>query len=161
MGITVPAGEVTGAGNVYEAVEILGANRIGHGVKAVQDINVIDLLVFRGIFLEMCLTSNIQTGAVPDLRKHPLAALHRLGVLVTINSDDPGVSNTTLTDEYLLALRGLNLSQEELTRIVQNAILGAFIPVTKKVKMVEAFNREFKALKLPLAPEAREVVKWP
>ena len=160
LGITIHAGEVTGAERVYEAVEILGANRIGHGVKSTQDLNVLDLLKFKRVVLEMCLTSNIQTGAVRELESHPLLALYRLGVIVTLNSDDPGVSNTTLTDEYLLALRGLKLSQEELTDIICNGILGSFLPVGEKIELLKEFKRELKQLHMPFFPEQKEVLQW-
>ena len=160
LGITIHAGEVTGADNVYEAVEILGANRIGHGVKSVEDLNVLDLLRFKGVVLEMSLTSNIYTGAVPDLRRHPLPALLRLGILVTLNSDDPGIFNSTLTDEYSLAVRGLKLNQEEVSTLIYNGVLGAFLPLREKMRLLERFKEELVRLNMPLVPEREEVLQW-
>jgi adenosine deaminase len=160
LGITIHAGEVTGAGSVYEAVEILGAHRIGHGVKAVEDVNVLDLLKFKKVVLEMCLTSNLQTGAIKRLDEHPFLPLLRLGILVTLNTDDPGISGTSLTDEYLLAIRGLGMTQEELTAVIRNGILGAFLLPSEKVRLVEEFNREFESMGLPLIPRGEEVWIW-
>ncbi len=161
LGLTIHAGEVTGPGSIYEAVEILGAHRIGHGVKAIEDVNVLDLLRFRKVVLEICLTSNLQTGAVKKIEEHPFPALLRLGVLTTLNTDDPGISGTTLTDEYLLALRGLGITQEELLAVLWNGILGAFLPPADKVELAEEFNRELQKLNLPAMPRKEEVWIWP
>lgn len=161
FGITIHAGEITGPGSIYEAVEILGAHRIGHGVKAIEDVNVLDLLMFKKVVLEMCLTSNLQTGAVKELKEHPFPALSRLGILVTLNTDDPGVSCTTLTDEYLLAIRGLGMTQEELLMVIRNGILGAFLHPAEKLKLAEEFNQELRKLSLPAMPKEEEVWIWP
>lgn len=161
LGITIHAGEVTGPGSIYEAVEILGAHRIGHGVKAIEDVNVLDLLMFKKVVLEICLTSNLQTGAVKRLEEHPFTALFRLGVFVTLNTDDPGISATSLTDEYLLALRGLKITQEELLAVIRNGILGAFISPAEKIKLAESFNQEFQKFNLPSMPKEEEVWIWP
>ncbi len=161
LGLTIHAGEVTSPGSIYEAVEILGAHRIGHGVKAIEDANVLDLLMFRKVVMEICLTSNLQTGAVKKLEEHPFPALFRLGLLVTLNTDDPGISGTTLTDEYLLALRGFGMTQEELLAVIWNGILGAFLPPADKIRLAEEFNRELEKLNLPAMPRREEVWIWP
>ncbi len=161
LGITIHAGEVTGPGSIYEAVEVLGAHRIGHGVRAIEDVNVLDLLMFKKVVLEICLTSNLQTGAVRKLEEHPFPALFRLGILVTLNTDDPGISGTSLTDEYLLALRKFGMTQEELLAVIWNGIMGAFMPPAEKVRLAEEFNKELQKLNLPIMPRKEEVWIWP
>jgi adenosine deaminase len=123
--ITVHAGESSIAG-VREAIESLGAARIGHGVRAVGDPSVMSLAAERGVAFEMCPTSNHQTGAC-DLRKHPLKALLRAGVPVTINTDDPAISGTSLEREFALARRLWNLTDADRRLLVQNAIDAAFV----------------------------------
>jgi len=140
LGITIHAGEVTHASSVRMAIEELGAQRIGHGVRIASDPEVIELIRSRGVALEMCPTSNIQTAAVRNLMAHPLGRLHRHGVMVTINTDDPSVSNTTLTDEYLVAIRGIGLTLSELKETIMNAARAAFLPPNEKESLVSWFE---------------------
>jgi adenosine deaminase len=126
--ITVHAGEWGGAENVRQAIEELGAERVGHGVRAIEDPAVIDLARERGTVLEVCVTSNYQSGVVKALSDHPLEQLIEAGLVVTINSDDPGISGITLTDEYRLTVEELGLPPEELLRCVQAAARAAFLP---------------------------------
>ncbi|MDQ7780985.1 MAG: adenosine deaminase [Planctomycetota bacterium] len=124
--VTVHAGEAGPASNILEAVLDLGASRIGHGVRLEDDTRTYDLVVKRQIPLEMCLTSNVQTGVVKSYTSHPFARYLRDGVMVTLNSDDPGVSNTTLPREYELARKHLHLSPPELQAIRLNAFVARF-----------------------------------
>jgi adenosine deaminase len=94
------AGEAAGAPSVRAAVEMLGAERIGHGVRSVEDPEVVNLLAERRVPLEICPTSNFLTGAVPRGRTHPLFALHAAGVPVTIDADDPALFGTSIDAEY-------------------------------------------------------------
>jgi adenosine deaminase len=126
--ITAHAGEWSGAFNVRHAIEDLGAERIGHGVRIIEDAAVVDLARERGTVLEVCLTSNYQSGVVPALSDHPLARLIDAGLVVTLNTDDPGISGITLSDEYRLALENLGLPPEKLTACVLNAARAAFLP---------------------------------
>ena len=87
--ITVHAGEAAGPESIWQAIRELGAERIGHGVKAVQDPALMDFLAEKRIGIESCLTSNIQTSTVPSLAQHPLKTFLEYGVLATINPDDP------------------------------------------------------------------------
>lgn len=112
--LTIHAGEAKGAENVKEAIEI-GAERIGHGVRLFEDPSVIQLAKSRNVLLEMCPTSNVQTGAVETMRKHPLPIAYRDGIPVCINTDDPGVSNTDLVQEYTIAQEQLGFSIEDLS----------------------------------------------
>ena len=97
------AGETTGPGTIWDAIRVLGAERIGHGTSAVQDPRLLDYLAEHQIALEVCPTSNIATRAVPELAQHPLAELVAAGVPVTINSDDPPMFSTDLNSEYAIA----------------------------------------------------------
>jgi adenosine deaminase len=121
------AGEAAGAESVRQAVLGLGAERIGHGVRAVEDPAVLDLLEERGICLEVCPTSNVQTSTVPDLRSHPLPALLRRGLRVTLNTDDPSISGIDLPHEYRVAREDLGLSEDEVRRLQRNVVEAAFL----------------------------------
>ncbi len=123
--LTVHAGEFAGADSVRRAVE-LGAERIGHGVHAIEDPSVVRLLSERGIPLEICLSSNVATGAAPRLADHPLPEFLRAGVPVTLNTDDPGLFGTTLSAEYELAARQFALVDEQIRQIAANGFRYAF-----------------------------------
>jgi adenosine deaminase len=141
LGITVHAGEATGAESVRIAIELLGADRIGHGVRASEDLAVMDLVRERGITLEVCPTSNIQTAAVKAITKHPLRAFFQIGLPVTINTDDPSVSNTTLTDEYMVAVRDIGVTVPEIKQMILTGVRAAFLPQSEKERL-EAFFTE-------------------
>jgi adenosine deaminase len=126
LGITVHAGEAAGAESVRAAVESLGATRIGHGIRAQEDPAVVALLKDRAVTLEMCPTSNVQTGAAPDLDAHPLARFLRAGLSVTINTDDPQISRIDLVHEYELAATALGLSRAEILKTLYYAVAAAF-----------------------------------
>ncbi len=143
--ITAHAGEVGDAHNVREAVELLGAERIGHGVRAIEDHRVVHLLRQRNITLEVCPTSNLQTGVTHAFVQHPLRDLYHLAVPVTINTDDPSVSDTTLTDEYLVAVSVMGFSVHDIQQTILNAARAAFLPPDEKQALVEKFETYFRA----------------
>jgi adenosine deaminase len=140
MGITIHAGEWAGADTVEEAVIDLGADRLGHGVRAVENSHAIRLLRERAVALEICLTSNIQTGVVQSISHHPLVDLLDLGILVTLNADDPSISNSTLTDEFQVAVEALNLGYGELRRMILNATSAAFLPDSERRHLRATFE---------------------
>ncbi len=125
--LTVHAGEVRGLAHVREALE-LGAERVAHGVTAIEDAELMALLRQRDVTLDLCPTSNLQTGVVAELAEHPLAALHRAGVSVTISTDDPTIAATTLSGELAATATALGLSRAELAAIALNAFDRAFAP---------------------------------
>jgi aminodeoxyfutalosine deaminase len=126
------AGETTGPATVWSALTDLRAERIGHGIHAVTDARLLDHLVEHGIALEVCPTSNVRTGAVADLDAHPLPALLRHGVAVTLNTDDPGMFGCDLVGEYRLAHERLGLTVAELVQVARNGVDAAFCaPATK------------------------------
>ncbi len=134
--ITVHAGEAAGAWSVRQAIEELGAERIGHGVRASEDPAVMALLADRGIPLEVCPTSNVQTQTVSSYAAHPLPQLLRAGLCVTLNSDDPGISAIDLPREYRVARDRLGLTAEELRVVQANALAAAFIDDTTRAALL-------------------------
>jgi adenosine deaminase len=139
MGITIHAGEWSGAATVEEAITGLGADRLGHGVRAVENSRTIRLVQEQKITLEICLTSNIQTGVVQNIDHHPLKDLINLGVLTTLNTDDPCVSNSLLTDEYHLGVQRLNLGYSDLRKLILNAASAAFLLPENRTQLIDYF----------------------
>ncbi len=126
--ITVHAGEAMGADSVRRAILHLHPQRIGHGVRSIENSSVIRMLYEQGIALEVCPTSNLHTGVVSTLAQHPLEDLLKLRLRVTLNTDDPGVSATTLTDEVLVAVEQISVAQSSIYRMLRHATEAAFIP---------------------------------
>ena len=142
LGLIVHAGEAGGAENVQEAIKLIDPQRIGHGMRCIENSDVVRLVRQRDVTLELCLTSNLQTGAVQLMSHHPLLDLYRLGVKVTINTDDPSVSDTTLTDEYRLAVMGTGLQTSDLKVMIMTAVQAAFLPPDKKAALDNRFRKE-------------------
>lgn len=124
--ITVHAGEAAGPESIREAIDILGATRIGHGVRAIDDPALMDELASRKIGVECCLTSNVQTSTVESYASHPLRTFLDQGLLATINTDDPGISNITLDHEFEIAAPLAGLSSDHLALAKRNAALAAW-----------------------------------
>jgi len=122
------AGETVGPAEVWTALRELGAERIGHGIGAAADPALLAYLAERGIALEICLTSNVCTGVVRELREHPLPVLLTAGVPVTLATDDPGMFHTDLNSEYLLCHDQFGLGQEQLAEIARAGVRAAFCP---------------------------------
>lgn len=123
--LTCHAGETTGPRSVWEALDI-GAERIGHGIRAIEDPRLVEHLRDRRIPLEVCITSNLRTGAVASLKEHPVRKLYDAGVPVILNTDDPALFECTLTSEYALAAREFRFTEDELAGIAANALRFAF-----------------------------------
>ncbi|MCD4687306.1 MAG: adenosine deaminase [Anaerolineae bacterium] len=137
---TVHAGEWDGPDNVREAIEVLNAERIGHGVRTIEDSGVVQLVRERGITLEVCPTSNVQSGVVKRLKNHPMIDLTYLNARTTINTDDPALSNITLTDELALCHLGLGLPLGEVKQCVMNAAFAAFLPDAEREVLIAEFR---------------------
>ncbi|MCD0451875.1 adenosine deaminase [Actinocorallia sp. API 0066] len=129
------AGETTGPGTIWDALEHLGAERIGHGIAAAADPRLLDHLAEHAIALEVCPTSNIATRAVASLAEHPLRTLFDAGVRVTVNSDDPPMFGTDLNTEYLVAARLLDLDAAGVTRLALNAVEASFLDDEGKARL--------------------------
>ncbi len=122
------AGESTGPETIWDAVRHLRAERIGHGIAAADDPELLTHLAEHGIVLEVCPTSNVRTRSTPSLREHPLPALVAAGVPVTINSDDPPMFGTTLNDEYAVAAELLGVEREGIVDLAGAAVRASFAP---------------------------------
>jgi adenosine deaminase len=138
--LTIHAGEWKGAENVRDAIEVMGAERIGHGVRAIEDERVVRLITERGITLEVCPISNLHSGVVSQPQHHPLLDLANLAVSTTINTDDPSLSNTTLTDELALAHTGLGMSLGMVKTNILNAARAAFLPEPERIALLSEFR---------------------
>ncbi|ELO1813736.1 adenosine deaminase [Vibrio fluvialis] len=130
--ITVHAGEAAGPESMWQAIRDLGATRIGHGVKAIHDPQLMDYLAKHRIGIESCLTSNIQTSTVESLALHPLKRFLEYGVLACLNTDDPAVEGIDLPYEYDVAAPQAGLSQEQIRQAQSNGLELAFLSDTDK-----------------------------
>lgn len=136
LNITVHAGEADGPQSIWNAIELLGATRIGHCVAATQEPKLMEYLAKHQIAVESCPTSNFQTATVKDLSKHPLKQFLDAGVLVCLNTDDPAVSNITIAHEYQVASDVLNLSEQDLATIQMNGVKAAFLSDVEKAELI-------------------------
>lgn len=134
--ITVHAGEAAGAESVRQAVLELGAERIGHGVAAAGSRETLDLLAERGIAVECCPTSNLQTSTVADYRSHPLRRFLEHGLAASISTDDPSISGIDLEHEYRVAGHEIGLSPAQLRALQENALATAFLTPEERSSLV-------------------------
>ena len=130
--LTAHAGESVGPDSIRKAVELLGAERIGHGLSAIQDPEVMALLRDRRIPLEVCPTSNVATGLVKRLQDHPLPRFLEAGLAVTLNSDDPAMFGTSLQDEFVRSAQAFSLTRQQIVGLCENSIRYSFLPETEK-----------------------------
>lgn len=135
--VIVHAGEARGADEVRYAVDVLGAERIGHGVRLKEDPAFLQEVADRGIALEMCPTSNVQTKAVGTLADHPLRRYLEAGLAVTVNTDNRTVSNTTMSAEYQRVAVELGCSPEQVGQTALHAAKAAFLPPAEKQALVD------------------------
>ncbi len=140
--ITIHAGEWGPAENVREAIENLGAERIGHGVRVLEDENVTALAKESGTTFEVCVTSNFQSGVVKELKQHPLPRMIEKGLNTTINTDDPSVSRITLAREYQYACEDLDISIDSVKQCILNAAQASFLPDVEKTEFVSSIKKE-------------------
>jgi adenosine deaminase len=136
--ITVHAGEAAGPESVWQALRDLGAERIGHGVRAGEDPALLDHLAARRIGLEVSLTSNVQTSTVRRYADHPLRGFLERGLCATINTDDPGISGIDLPYEYRVAAPAAGLTPELARRAQANALEAAFLSSDEKAALAAA-----------------------
>jgi aminodeoxyfutalosine deaminase len=131
------AGETTGPATIWDAVTALRAERIGHGVRCLEDPALVAHLREHAIPLEVCPTSNARLGVVPSVEHHPLRALLDAGLVVTLNSDDPPMFGTTLRQEYLVAGAVLGLTREELADVAAAGVRGSFLEAADQQALLD------------------------
>jgi len=137
--LTAHAGESAGPESIWGALNI-GAERMGHILSAMRDPELIEVLAQRQIPVEICITSNLRTGCLPDLDQHPVRRLFDAGLLVTLNTDDPAMFHTSLTREYELAQDVFGFTDEHIRELARNSWEASFLPADKKVLMLQKFD---------------------
>ncbi|WP_018635494.1 adenosine deaminase [Parafrankia elaeagni] len=148
------AGETTGPRTIWDALEFLHAERIGHGTSALEDPALVDHLRRHRIPLEVSPTSNLRTGAVAGYAVHPLPEMIAQGLAVNLNSDDPPMFNTTLRTEYLHALRSLGLSRQQVFEMAAAAVEHSFLDEAGKRRLRDEFAAAAVVLGVEAAPAA-------
>lgn len=141
------AGEMAGPASIWGAVRALGAERIAHGVRAVEDPALVAYLAAAGIALDVAPTSNVRLGVYPSYAAHPLPRLHAAGVALTINTDDPPLFGTTLNDEVALLARPFGLDVAAIDAILLDGVRKSFLPKERRQALAAAFAAELAALK--------------
>jgi len=142
--VTIHAGEWGPAKHIKEAIEELGADRIGHGVRVLEDEYITSFVKERNTAFEVCITSNYQSGVVEKLEEHPLMKMFEKGVNVTINSDDPSISRITLSHEYYNACDALQMPQYTLKERIIAAAQAGFLPDDEKEKLKSQLEQDLK-----------------
>lgn len=141
--ICIHAGEWNKGENVAQAIATLGAERIGHGIRVFDSPQAVELALQLNTTFEVCITSNFQSGAVASIESHPVMRMIEAGLNVTLNTDDPSISNITLSDEYRLACEVLGLSVQSLRQKVLAAAEAAFLPNDERTALVASIAAEF------------------
>jgi len=141
--ITVHAGEWAGASSVWDAIGNMKADRVGHGIKVLDDPAMVNVIVEREIALEICPTSNYLSGIVNALTEHPMIELTRQHVLTTINTDDPSICDVTLSEEIARAIQYMSLSLDEVKGYTIRAARTAFLPRSEREALVRQFQGFF------------------
>ena len=164
--ITIHAGESFGPASIWQALQYCGAHRIGHGTRIIEDIVIFEgkviqvgdlaqYIIDHRIPLEICLSSNVHTGAAASLAEHPFPILHKLGFRLTLNTDNRLMSATTMTKEYAIAVKHYGLSIDDLETISLNSMKSAFAPYDKRCEFIfDRIKKPFRELRkeLGLAP---------
>jgi adenosine deaminase len=150
---TVHAGEAFGPTSIAQALHYCGAHRIGHGTRLDEDDNLLRYVRDHRIPLEMCLSSNVQTRVAKTAAAHPFGRYFRLGLRVTLNTDNRLMSATTVSQEIALAARAFRLSPYEIKRIIINGFKSAFMPYPQKARMLREVNLEIDRVFMDAFPQ--------
>ncbi len=137
--LTAHAGESDGPDSIWGALN-LKAERIGHGLTAGQDPELIEELAERQIPIEVCVTSNLRTGCCAELGQHPVRRYFDQGLMLTLNSDDPAMFRSSLLDEYALVQQAFGFTDEHLREMARNSFEASFLPAEKKIEFLNLFD---------------------
>jgi aminodeoxyfutalosine deaminase len=137
--LTAHAGETTGPESVWGALNI-GAERIGHGLSAANDPELLEVMAQKQVPVEMCITSNLRTGACKELQEHPVRKFFDEGLMITLSTDDPAMFQTSLNKEFEIAQQEFNFSEEHLRELARNSIEASFLPVEKKLRFMQQID---------------------
>lgn len=140
------AGEHGGPQAVRSALDVARAERIGHGVRSIEDPGLVEELARRGVPLEVCPSSNVFLGVAPSIAEHPFDRLHRAGLRLSINSDDPPMFNTTLSDEYVHLHEAFGYDADQLASFALAALDQSFLAPAEKRRLDEEYRREIRSL---------------
>jgi adenosine deaminase len=144
--LTAHAGEVVGPESIWVAIKKLGCERIGHGVRAKEDPQLVSFLKERQIPLEICVVSNVKTRVFESVEAHPIKQYFEDGLMVTVNSDDPTMFNTSITQEYLLLAHKLGFTLRDIRYLTMNGIEASFMSEKDRESMKTQFDREWQRL---------------
>ncbi|WP_298816777.1 adenosine deaminase [Chloroflexus sp.] len=150
LGVMAHAGEVVGPASVWGAIDVLEVSRIGHGIRSIDDPELVTTLAARGIVLDVCPSSNIRTRAVAGWPSHPLRQLYEAGVPVTINSDDPTFFETTITEEFRRAAQYLNFTADDFCAMTRTAARATFLPPEAQMMLVKTIEQAQSSLRAEL-----------
>jgi adenosine deaminase len=168
--ITVHAGEAFGKESIWQAIQWCGAHRVGHATRLIEDIGLdahdptkivkmgylAQYILDKRIPLEICLSSNVHTGAVESIERHPFGIYQRYGFRVTLNTDDRLMSDTTMTKEFDLARQAFRLGVDDLEKITINSMKSAFVPYKRRIELIfDVIKPGYAAARATLVNESR------
>jgi adenosine deaminase len=136
------AGEAMGAASIWDAIRHLQAERIGHGTRAQEDFELMRYLIECKIPLEMCPVSNVRTGIVNNLSDHPIRRYFDAGMILTVNTDDPKMFQTSLAEEYRLLAQECGWTKAEICRLILNAVESSWQPAAQKAALIARFKKD-------------------
>ncbi len=146
INVTIHAGEAYGPESVHQAIHVCGAHRVGHGCRLREDGDLLHYVNDHRIALECCPSSNVQTGAVESLQRHPLRLYYNLGLRVTVNTDNRMVTDTTVSKELWLAHTKMGLGMADIRRVILNGFKSAFLPFHRKQALLRRIVKELDGL---------------
>ncbi|MCB5266178.1 MAG: adenosine deaminase [Candidatus Cloacimonetes bacterium] len=142
LNITIHAGEADGADSIHQALHACGAHRIGHGTRLIEDADLLNYVNDHRIPLEICIKSNFDTKAIKDIQSHPIDSYLKHGIRVTLNTDNRTISDTTITDEYMLAIENFGWDFPCVKRVILNGFKSAFLPYQEGVDLINQTLKE-------------------
>jgi adenosine deaminase len=146
LNLTIHAGEAYGPESIAQAIHACGTHRIGHGTRLLEDGDLLSYVNDHRIPMEICIKSNYHTKAISAIKNHPLVLYLDYGLRVTINTDNRMISDTTMTDEYMIAIEELGLTYEEVKLLIINGFKSGFIPYKEKVELLNSALAEMDEL---------------